>query len=261
MPFYITFFLSTFIFIGSCQTLQNPDSDSEPISHEQWTALLEKHVTDKVFVDYQGFREDSNQLDAYLEKLSSHHPNEKHWSEKERLAYWINAYNAFTIELVLKHYPVESIKDVVTGLNITFVNSPWDIKFIEIEGEEYDLNNLEHDIMRERFEEPRIHFAINCASVSCPRLIDEAYKAGKLDEQLDRRAKAFINDTNRNRIQEDQIEISRIFRWFKGDFTKNGSLIDYLNKYSETFIDEDASINYMDYDWRLNDANKELSQK
>ena len=242
------------VLILACESVSQPDSDSKPISHEQWNALLKKHVKDNGMVDYKGFMEDSVQLQKYLALLESRHPNDKHWSGKEQLAYWINAYNAFTVELVLKHYPIESIKDITKGPNIPFINSPWDVKFITIEGEEYDLNNLEHGIIRDQFNEPRIHFAVNCASISCPVLRGEAYTPEKLDEQLTDQARIFINNPSRNKIKKNRVVISKIFRWYTKDFKDNGTLIDYLNKYSKTKINQDADIDYMDYNWKLNDV-------
>lgn len=241
-------------FGNSCNSVKQSDSNSKPISHEKWSNLLAKHVTDNGLVDYKGFREDSTQLDAYLTQLGNHHPNQQNWSKDERLAYWINAYNAYTIELILKHYPVESIKSITTGPNIPFVNSPWDIQFIDIEDQEYDLNNIEHGILREKFNEPRIHFAINCASVSCPVLRDEAFQASKIEQQLQEQTVHFINNPDKNKLNQDHVKISKIFSWFNGDFTENGSLVDYLNKYAKTRINEDAEVAYMDYSWELNDA-------
>ena len=129
----------------------------------------------------------------------------------------------------------------------------WDIKFIEINGKKLDLNNIEHSILRKKFDEPRIHFAINCASFSCPKLRREAYEAHQLNAQLQEQAVDFINDPQRNIIKEDQVEISKIFSWFKGDFTKDGSLKDFLNQYAKITIDEDVKISHLTYDWSLND--------
>lgn len=204
-------------------------------------------------VDYKGFQEDSAGLQQYLTLLESHHPNDSHWSIEERPAYWINAYNAFTVELILKHYPVNSIKAIVNGPNIPFVNSPWDIRFINIQGNEYDLNDIEHGIIRDRFNESRIHFAVNCASVSCPVLRAEAYKAEKPDEQLNEQARAFLSDTMRKKISKDRVVISKIFKWYSGDFKNNGSLIDYLDQYTETAIADNDEISDLDYNWKLND--------
>lgn len=247
--FCFTFSLA--VLIANCGQRVYP-SDSRPISHERWDSLLKKHVNSDGLVDYRAFQKDSLRLRAYLELLSTHHPNPKYWSEEEQLSYWINAYNAFTIELILKHYPVESIKDIRRG--IPFINSVWDISFITIEEAEYDLNNIEHGILRKHFSEPRIHFAIVCASTSCPPLRPEAYTAGKLEQQLEEQARLFINDPARNRLGPQRIEVSKIFYWFKGDFTEEGSLIDYLNRYAEVEIEENAKKDFLDYDWSLNES-------
>lgn len=247
--FCFTFFLV--VLIANCGRQMYP-SESRPISHEHWDSLLREYVSSDGLVDYRGFKKDSLRFGAYLEQLRTHHPNPKNWSEEEQLAYWINAYNAFTIELVLKHYPVKSIKDIRRG--IPFINSVWDISFIEIEDAEYDLNNIEHGILRKHFSEPRIHFAIVCASASCPPLRPEAYTPAKLEQQLNEQARIFINDPARNRLSPQRIEISKIFYWFKGDFTEVGSLIDYLNRYAEVEIAKDAKKDFLDYDWSLNES-------
>ncbi len=238
------------ISFSSCAKKINVSSDSKPISHATWDSLLQKHVVDG-HVNYQGFQADSLSFYHYINLLSANHPNEKHWAEKERLAYWINAYNAFTIQLVIENYPVKGIKEIKKG--IPFVSSVWDIKFIEIENQTYDLNNIEHTILRKHFEEPRIHFAIVCASISCPELLNEAYVAERIDHQLNNQAIQFINDTSRNKITKEAISISKIFSWFKGDFTKKESLIDFLNRYSKTKINANADISHLSYDWNLNE--------
>lgn len=243
--------LGLVLFPSACE-VASVESDARPISHERWTHLLQKHVTEAGWVDYRGFQKDSVALQAYLDLLRNHHPNEQHWTEEERLAYWINAYNAFTVELVAKHYPVESIKDIKRGL--PFINTVWDIKFIEIEGETYDLNNIEHGIIRPKFDEPRIHFAVNCASRSCPKLMNEAYTAEKLDQQLDRAAREFFREDLRNKFHSpDRASISKLFKWYTGDFTENMSLIEYLNQYAPIQLNEDAEIDYLEYDWTIND--------
>lgn len=226
-----------------------------PPDHIMWDSLLKKHVDEEGLVDYVGFQSDSIQLNTYLKMLSDSAPDPKKWTEKEQLAYWINAYNAFTIQIVIRHYPVESIKDISSGLNIPFVSTTWDIKFIEIGGEQLDLNRIEHGIIRKEFEEPRIHFAVNCASISCPKLRQEAYTAKMLEEQLEAQAIEFINDPDRNLIKDSKnAEVSKLFTWFSGDFKKKSSDIrSYLNRYSNTHLAEDADIQFMDYDWGIND--------
>lgn len=239
--------------VTSCSVKTYP-SESQPITHSSWDSLLKKHVDDKGWVSYEGFIQDSSQLNRYLNLLGSNHPNAKNWSREERLAYWINAYNAYTVQLMIRHYPVESIKDIKKG--IPFINSVWDISFIQIEGATYDLNNIEHSILRKEFNEPRIHFAINCASFSCPSLLNEAYTADRLEEQLTRQAKAFLADTRRNLITAQEVKVSRIFKWFKSDFTKNQSLLDFLRPYAPVDISADAKLTYLEYNWTINSQSK-----
>lgn len=221
-------------------------------SHQLWDELVKKHVDETGKVNYKGFKSDHEKLKKYLNLLSSSVPNDK-WSEKEKLAYWINAYNAFTVELILKHYPVKSIKDIGGLVKIPGISSPWDIKFIKIGNEEYDLSSIEHQILRKKFNEPRIHFAINCASYSCPRLRNEAFTADKLESQLQDQAKKFVNDSRKNHITANNLELSQIFNWFKGDFTKEKKLIAYIQQYTSVKINPNAKVSYIDYDWSLNE--------
>jgi len=133
------------------------------------------------------------------------------------------------------------------------INSVWDIQFIEIEGNTYDLNHIEHEILRKQFDEPRIHFAIVCASVSCPNLLNQAFTANQIDKQLAAQARSFINDRSKNDLSSSHAKLSKIFSWFKGDFTKKTTLIEYLNQYTDTKISADAKVSYLDYDWGLNE--------
>lgn len=238
--------------LSGCGSLNPQQAGTKPVSHAQFSELLEKYVDDQGLVDYEGLASEIPKLKSYLELLSNNAPNDSNWSDSDKMAYWINVYNAFTIELVLRHYPVESIKDIGSVINIPFVSSPWDIKFIEIAGKKYDLNNIEHNILRKLWDEPRIHFAVNCASLSCPKLMQEAFEGEKLDRQLDERARSFINDDFRNAISENEASISKIFSWYEGDFTKHMSLKEYINQYSRVKIDEETPIRYKDYDWALN---------
>jgi hypothetical protein len=247
---YHPIYLYCFIVLVGC-SIKKKVSDSLPVSHHLWDSLLQEHVSSEGWVDYNGFRRDSIQLNRYLNTLGRHHPNQENWSREAQIAYWINAYNAFTVSLVAENFPVRSIKDIRKGLS--FVNSVWDIKFIEIEDRTYDLNNIEHKILRRQFDEPRIHFAINCASVSCPKLNNRAYKAEKLNEQLDQAAISFLNDPLRNRVSYNRLELSRIFSWFKGDFTENGmTLTEFVNQYIDPPISPDTKIDFLEYDWSLN---------
>lgn len=239
--------------IPSCGSVALPLSEANPPDHQAWTQLLQKHVDEQGMVNYKGLKKDRQQLKAYLTTLENNPPNPETWTEEEQLAYWINAYNAFTIDLVLEYYPVESIKDIGAAIQVPFVNSPWDIEFINLKGKKFDLNNLEHNIIREEFAEPRIHFALVCAAKSCPKLRREAYTAEKLDAQLSEQARNFLADPTKNKIRQEEVQISPLFDWYQGDFTTNSSLIAYLNQYAPLSIHPDARIRYMEYDWSLNE--------
>jgi hypothetical protein len=210
------------------------------INHSEWTVLLKKYVTDEGQVDYKGFMQDKTKLDDYLMALSKQVPTND-WKVQEQLAYYINLYNAQTVDLILRNYPLKSIKDI---------DGPWTNDFIKIGAKELSLGALEHSILR-KMNEPRIHFAINCASASCPKLLNEAFTPEKLEEQLEKVTIGFINSDN-NTISNDKLELSRIFKWYKGDF-KNGELIQYINPYTDVKIDFKAKIKYKEYDWSLND--------
>lgn len=223
-------------------------------SHEIYDTLLKKYVAKSGVVDYTGFLKDTVTLTKYLTLLSKNPPNEKTWSKEEQMAYWINAYNAFTIKLITQYYPIKSIKDIGSSIQIPFVNTPWDIKFITIGKEKMDLNNIEHGKLRKLFDDPRIHMALVCASKSCPILLNEAYDPKRLDAQLNKQAKAFLDDPFRNKISADNPQLSMIFKWYSMDFNKNGgSVRAFINRYSCVKIKPDAKISHIDYDWGLNE--------
>ncbi len=249
-----TIVFSSFIILNlcACFSVKERDSQSKPISHATFDSLLRKHVNTEGWVNYEGFIRDSMTFNSYLNLLSKNLPNNKNWQQNEAKAYWINAYNAFTIKLICDHYPVESIKDIKKG--IPLVSDTWQIEFINIEGQKFSLNNIEHGILRPKYNDPRIHAAVNCASKSCPKLLNEAYSAEKLDTQLDSAMKNFISDGIRNKIiSPNKAELSKIFSWYAGDFKKNTpSVISFINTFTNTLLKTDAEIKYLDYDWQLN---------
>lgn len=218
------------------------DSQSK-LDHGSWTELLQKNVRENGMVDYKGFQEDREKLKNYLNYLSSQDPT-GNWSKAELLAYYINLYNANTIALILRNYPVGSIQDI---------HAAWTKAFVKVGDTKISLGGIENSLLR-KMNEPRIHFAINCASISCPKLRKEAYTADKLDEQLDKAAREFIN-SDKNEISQKSAKLSRIFDWYKGDFIDDGkSMVDYINQYSETKMNPNAWIKYKDYNWNLNDV-------
>ena len=224
--------------MGQTDLLQN-----EHGQHDQWDILLQKHVSPSGDVDYSGFKEDIELLEEYLSVLSENAPNENAPREA-KLVYYINLYNAATVKLILDHYPVKSIKDI---------NNPWDIKWVKVGDKLTSLGAIEHKILR-KLDEPRIHFAINCASYSCPKLLNRAYTSDNLEDLLQEATIDFVNDPDKNRISESSIQLSKIFKWFKSDFTKKGSLTDFINIYSDISIKSGMKVQFIEYDWSLNEA-------
>lgn len=227
--------------------------DSTPISHALWDTLLHQYVHEGGFVDYKGLVQDSTRLNQYLALLSNANPTAKNWSRETKMAFWINAYNAFTVKLIIDHYPIKGIKDIKQG--IPFVNSVWDIKFIRIGGQTYDLNNIEHGMLRSEFRDSRIHAAINCASYSCPALRNEAFVPERLEAQLTDAMHNFVNDPIRNRVTANKASISKIFKWYQGDFTaEKDNIRNYINQYALAPLNANGKVAYLEYDWRLNEV-------
>ena len=215
---------------------------SEVFNHISWDLLLKAHVSEEGQVNYKGFKQDRNQLIQYITALGANVPTDD-WKKEDVLAYWINAYNALTVDLILRNYPLNSIKDL---------KNPWDQRLWQLGDKWYTLNEIEHQILR-KMDEPRIHFAIVCASFSCPKLQNQAYTATDLNRQLTAATQTFLADTDRNTITETRLELSKLFKWFAKDFKQHGSLIDFLNTYTEVDIQPNAKKSFKDYNWDLND--------
>ncbi|MBD3630626.1 DUF547 domain-containing protein [Cyclobacterium sp.] len=247
----ILILFALFLFNVSCGDSPLGGVDTEPPAHDIFDSLLSIHVDEEGLVDYKGFIADKEAFEDYLQLLSQNPPDRNTWSREEQLAYWINAYNAYTIKLIMDHYPVKSIRDIGPKLEIPLVNTVWHLEFFEIGGRAASLDEIEHKILRKEFEEPRIHFAINCASVSCPKLYNRAFTADKIEMQLEMVTKAFINDPSRNDL--DRNKLSSIFSWFKEDFTRDGSLVAFINGYADNPLDPNAKISFKEYDWSLNE--------
>jgi hypothetical protein len=215
---------------------------AQKIDHSKWTEILQLYVAENGDVNYKKMQKNRDTFKVYLNDLASN-PTKDSWSNSEIKAYWINAYNAFTVQLVLDNYPIKSIKDI---------SEPWGQMFFKIGGKSMSLNTIEHEILRP-MGDPRIHFAIVCASESCPKLLNYAYESETLNDQLDQAAKEFINDASKNSLTASEITISKIFKWFKSDFPKGDDFISYLNNYSIVKLFPETKINYQNYNWFLNE--------
>ena len=230
--------------------------------HKVWTEVLKNFVIVNGAaskVNYKALKASPDQLNQYLTTLSGvSSADYKAYSDKQKIAFLINAYNAFTLKLIIKNYPVKSIKDI-GGL----FSSPWKKEFFKLFGKDMYLDKIEHKILRKKFNEPRIHFAVNCASIGCPALRGEAFTAEKLDDQLNEQAKLFLMDKSRNSFDQKKKELtlSKIFKWFDDDFEKNGSTVP---KFVARYMTEDEALqkeianykvdDYSDYDWGLNEV-------
>lgn len=249
------FFLLAFLTGVAVRIPPHATQPSTRDRHEAFTRLMEKYVENGL-VDYEGFRDDPL-FDRYLDMLATTSP-ESLASREEQLAFWINAYNAYTIKLIIDHWPLESIRDIGLGLPVLF--GPWSIEIAEIGGEMFTLNDIEHDIIRERFKDARIHFALVCASRSCPLLRRDAYEGSRLTKQLDDDARRFLADTLRNRFDASTgtVHLSKIFDWYGSDFEESkGSvrafIAPYLDGPARQLVESASSqAEFLPYDWSLN---------
>ena len=229
-----------------------------------FTAVLKAHVKDGR-VDYGGLKADTR-LPRYIEQLSEAEPD-KLASDQERLALWLNAYNAYTLKLIVDRQPAKSITEIGTGglaLGSLLKTTAWDIPFAVVGGKTYTLNQIEHEMIRARFKDARAHFALNCASGSCPPLRSEAYEAEKLDRQLDEQGMLFLRDSSRNRfdLRTRTAYLSSIFKWYQKDFGDGdqGALLAaarYTSADVRSAIEASLSswkVEYLAYDWSLNDT-------
>lgn len=245
------------------------DADNFDHSHGLWNAVLQTSVAETPSsskVRYADLKAHPEKFDRYLQNLSAVSQKQfAAWNKNEKLSFLINAYNALTVKLVIDHYPVESIKDIGS-----FFRNSWKIPFFTLLGEEMFLDHIEHKLIRgaDDFSEPRIHFALVCASVGCPKLQAQAFTANRLDEMLEQGAKAFLQDTTRNYYdaKKQVLNLSSLFKWYGEDFDKlYGSMTGFVVKYitqdagqqtaiARDIADNTIDVEYLDYDWSLNDA-------
>ncbi|WP_341937405.1 DUF547 domain-containing protein [Marinimicrobium sp. C2-29] len=238
--------------------------------HKTYAEVLENHVEwsedgTASTVDYQALKAGPDNLNQYLEQLSGVEKSSfDNWNKDQQLAFLINAYNAFTLKLIIDNCPLDSIKDIGA-----FWQNPWKKRFFTLLGEDMHLDQVEHDIIREpgAYNEPRIHFAVNCASIGCPALRTEPFTAERLEQQLEDSTERFLRDETRNRYRDGQLEVSSVFKWYREDFERGWQGIDSLHDFflgytEELDLDEDAQetlrsgemdYRFLDYDWSLNE--------
>ena len=265
----VRFTLGAALLTGSLMSNVYAETDQKNL-HADWTELLEQNISPinkghSTAVDYAAFKNQESELQAYLDKLGEvSRADFDTWSKEKQLAFLINAYNAWTVEFILTKYPdLESIKDLGS-----LFSSPWDKEFIPLLGKTVSLNDIEHGLIRgsKRYNDPRIHFAVNCASIGCPALREEAYTASKLEQQLEQQTERFLTDSSRNYIKGNAIYLSSIFKWYDEDFEAGfrgtKSIQSFIGLYADalkldekqltTLQKQDFSVKFLDYNWKLN---------
>jgi hypothetical protein len=221
--------------------------------HSKWDSILKTYtskVDDQVLFKYSALKNNVQVLDSYLSDLESLTKEDfKQFSKDEQLAFWINAYNAYTVKIIIKNYPVKSIKDIGS-----IFSSTWSKDFIKLFKKDMSLDDIEHETIRKTFKEPRIHFAVNCASISCPSLLQSAFVGKTINIQLDKAAKHFLNNKLKNYHDKkgSVLYLSAIFKWYGADF--NAKYDGYLNYITEELnLPKGLTVEWLDYDWSLNE--------
>ena len=224
------------------------------LNHQAFTHVLQEFVDEDGMVNYKKLKENPQSLQNYLETLAATSP--ENMALDEQLALWINAYNAYTLKLIITNYPVKSILRI-TLLPLAGATSAWDLKSVTVGGKIYTLQQVEHGILR-KMNVPEIHAALVCAAKSCPKLRREAYQGATLKTQLTDQMRSFLYDPNRNTFTENEVKISKIFSWFQEDFVAtHGSLSQYLAQFATGELQAKlqkniAPIHYKGYNWALN---------
>ena len=248
----VVFFLAAFLVAA-------PSLDTFDHAHRQWDTVLKEYTRSKdggTWVDYRSLSKSPSRLEGYLQELESvPRPIFETWQRSQQLAFLINAYNAWTVQLILSHYPIESILEI---------EKPWKQPLVRLWGEALSLDRLEHGLIRPDFDEPRIHFALNCAARSCPPLRREAFEASRLEEQLEESAQQFLGDARNNRVELDsgkvRLNLSKIFEWYGNDFqSRYGGVLPFVaprisddRNVKSRIREGKVEVHYLEYDWGLN---------
>lgn len=266
----------------ACPSL-HAGEDKTPFEYRDYAALLKAYVSDAGLVDYRGLKADREKLDAFVNRIARVDEDEfDRWDERKRIAFLINAYNALTLKVIIDHYPIRRTRDDAPEVSILQIPGAWKKIEFEVAGHDLTLDKIEHELLRKRFNEPRIHMALVCAALSCPNLRNEPYTRAGLEVQLDDQARRFLNHPKKFKIDrhEKAVYLSQIFSWFGDDFLKTygtsekfggnfagksggrdkreRAVLNFISRYVGR---EDASllekgeyeVKYLHYDWTLNE--------
>lgn len=241
-------------------SINNPNA-TMTVDNSAWDRILAAYVvasSDGInrFAYGRVSATDKQALKAYLAQLQGMKVTALR-SEEQR-AFWINLYNALTIDVVLDHYPVKTIKDIAIGPGF-FVSGPWGKPLVAVEGRKLSLDNIEHDILRKVWKDPRVHYAVNCASISCPNLMAKAFTGAALDKMLNQGAHDYVNHPRGAKVKDGRLRLSQIYSWYRKDFgVSDADLLRHLSTYAEPALKKQLAgietITGYDYDWSLNEA-------
>lgn len=238
---------------------QYDDQNRDVVDHALWQRILDTYLVVDNKTGLSLFRygavspKDNKVLDRYLSEMSQVDPRE--YNRAEQMAYWLNLYNALTIDVVLKSYPVDSIKDIGEGIP---GRGPWDDKAIEVVEQDLTLNDIEHRILRAIWQDGRVHYGLNCASIGCPNLYHKVFRGESVDEQLDAAGRQFVAHSRGVRFKENKLVLSSIYNWFSPDFGNNQSeVLQHISQFAEgslraELMKYEGEVSY-EYDWRINE--------
>ncbi len=258
-----------------------PKGDENGFGYDDYAYVLTTYVDNQGMVEYSKLKADRNKLDSFAATIAALDPRKfEKWTDNQKIAFWINAYNALTLQVIIDHYPIEAsfVRALVYPKNsIRQISGVWDRITFPVMGKEMTLNEIEHDTLRKEFNEPRIHMALVCAAMGCPSLRTEPYRGHELDEQLDDQTQRFLDNPQKFRIDptEGRVHLSSIFKWFgkdfvktygvEGKFGKHGTMeravLNFVSQYVDDKMAEhlatgDYQIEYLDYDWSLNEQDR-----
>lgn len=217
-----------------------------------WSKLLQRHVTPDGRLNYTGLLEEEDEVLDYLQSLRKVKPDPQTWTHADTEAFWINTYNAAATYLILQYYPVTSINDIrvkVVGGN----KSPWEAPVVNVGGQSYSLNQIEREMLRNQFHDPRVHFALMYGAASGPAILAEAYDGARLSQQLDQQARRFLNDPAFNQLTPQHVQLSGLFEAYGAEFGNEAQLLEFVNQYARVPVLPTAKVEYLSFSWALND--------
>ena len=259
------------LFVGSAA--QSVEQSKQAFAYDDYAVVLKNYVDDIGMVNYKKLKDNPAKLNSFVAALAELNPDSYgNWTEKEKIAFWLNAYNAFTLKAIIDNYPIKPnfFKSMHYPKNsIRQISGVWGKITFKVMGKKYTLKHIEHKILRKKFKEPRIHIAMVCAAMGCPSLRNEPYTGKKLSEQLDDQSRKFLANPTKFRFdpKKRMLHISSIFKWFGEDFVKakagkDAAILEFVSSYLDkdnAYFDPSKkaiSIKYLDYDWSLNEQRK-----